>query len=167
VTRFHPAPGGPGASEVRRDPPRRDDLPRRPEEHEPSPCYIFDDFDRLDTDSVQRCLSQVRSTSSASTPSVPQGADSGTTPRRLQSLIIQGGGAPDVHVPLPAGGGQGPASDVAEVGRTAPESVERSVVLELAEHREPASESVGAKRAAPENGSPGRPVMRTRVRSKM
>jgi hypothetical protein len=37
VTRSHMVPGGPGTSEVRRDPPRRDDPPRRPLEHEPPP----------------------------------------------------------------------------------------------------------------------------------
>jgi hypothetical protein len=34
-------------------------------------------------------------------------AEPSATPRCLQSLLIQGGGAPDVHVPLIAGGGNG------------------------------------------------------------
>jgi hypothetical protein len=38
--------------------------------------------------------------------------DSGTAPWRLQSLLIRGGGAPDVHMSLVAGGGQGPTPAV-------------------------------------------------------
>jgi hypothetical protein len=124
ATHSRMAPCGSGASEVRRDPPRRVDLPMRPEEHKPSPRHLFDGFDRLDTDSLQRHPSRARSTSSTSTPSTPQGADSGAAPWRLQSLIIQGGGAPDVQVSLPAGGGQGPASDAAEVGKDSPRAAE-------------------------------------------
>jgi hypothetical protein len=35
VTHSHMAPGGPSASEARRDSPRRDDPPKQREEHEP------------------------------------------------------------------------------------------------------------------------------------
>jgi hypothetical protein len=114
----------------------------------------------------------------ASTLSAPQGAISSTAPQRLQSLVIRGGGAPDVHVSLYAGRGQGPASDVAEVERTKPkplrahntalEPVGRSgPAPESAERRGPAFESVGAKRTAPEQGLSDRPVKRACVCSRM
>jgi hypothetical protein len=102
----------------------------------------------------------------------------GASLRRLQSFIIRGGGAPDVKVSLPGGGGQELTSDAAEVGRIALEQPrERTVVLEsagrsgpapeLAEHRDPAFESVGVKQTAPEQGSSDRPTKRTGVYSKM
>jgi hypothetical protein len=100
VTRSRTAPGGSSASEVRRDPPRRVDPPRRPEQQEPSPRHLFDGSDRTDTDSMQRRLSWARSTSSASTLSAPQEADSGATPRCLKSLIIWRCEAPNVQVSL-------------------------------------------------------------------
>jgi hypothetical protein len=89
-----------------------------------------------------------------------------------------GGEAPDVQVSLPAGRGQGPTFDAAEVERIAPEKPrECSIVLDPAgrsrpepesvKPRELASESVGAKWAAPEQGLLHRPTKRTRVRSKM
>jgi hypothetical protein len=56
-----------------------------------------------------------------STPSVAPVAEPNAAPRRLQSLLIRGGGAPDVHVPLITGGGHGLTPAVAEVGGTAPE----------------------------------------------
>jgi hypothetical protein len=59
----------------------------------------------------------------ASTLSAPQGVDSSTAPRRLKCLVIRGGGAPDVHVYLYVGRGQGSASDVAEVERTKPKAL--------------------------------------------
>jgi hypothetical protein len=55
-------------------------------------------------DSILPPRSRARSTDSASTLSAPQEADSGTVLRRLQSLIIRGGGSPDVQVSLTAGG---------------------------------------------------------------
>jgi hypothetical protein len=90
-------------------------------------------------------------------------------PRHLQSLIIGGGGGSDVHVPLSTGGRQGPASDAADVGRTAPEpSWKRSTTLEqegkgrpapdLAERRGLASELAGENRLVPEQGSSNRLV---------
>jgi hypothetical protein len=114
------APGGSSMSEARRDPPHLADPPRRSEERATPPRHLFDGSDRLDSDSLQRCPSRVRSTGSASKLSAPQEADSGTAPRRLQSLIIRGCVAPDVQVSLAAGRGQGSTSAMAEVGRTAP-----------------------------------------------
>jgi hypothetical protein len=66
-----------------------------------------------------------------------------------------GGGAPDVQVSLPAGGGQRPTSATAEVGRITPEQLgehsaaitlmgRSGAALESAEHRELASDLVGA-----------------------
>jgi hypothetical protein len=48
-------------------------------------------------------------------------AEPSAAPRRLQLLLIWGGGAPDVHVSLVAGGGYGPTPTVEEVGGTTPE----------------------------------------------
>jgi hypothetical protein len=95
-------------------------------------------------------------------------ADSGATPRCLQSLIIWDGGAPDVQVSLAAGGGQGPTSAMAEIGRIAPEQPgERSAAVEPAGRSGAAPESIGTKRAALKKGSSDRPAKRSRVRSKM
>jgi hypothetical protein len=98
-------------------------------------------------------------------------------PRRLQSLLIQSGGVPDVHLSLVVGGGHGPTPAVAEVGRTAPEHTGESVAaVEAAGRSGAAPETVsprravpdkGSKRAAPEQGSSDRPVKKARVRSKM
>jgi hypothetical protein len=111
--------------------------------------HLFDGSDCLDADSLQRRPSRARSTSSVSTPSAPQEADSGAAPRRLQSLIIQGGGAPDIQVSLAAGGLQEPTSAMAEVGRIAPEQPrERSATIKAAGRKVAAPESVGTKRVA-------------------
>jgi hypothetical protein len=48
--------------------------------------------------------------------SAPPVAEPSDAPRRLQSLLIRGDGAPDVHVSLIAGGGHGPTPAIAEVG---------------------------------------------------
>jgi hypothetical protein len=57
---------------------------------------------------------------------------------------------------------------VAEVGRSAPEqSGERSATVEAADQSGAAPESVGTKRVAPEQGSSGRLVKKSWVRSKM
>jgi hypothetical protein len=53
-------------------------------------------------------------------PSAAPVAETSTAPRRLQSLLIRGGRAPDVHVPLVAGGGHGPTLAVVEVGGQPP-----------------------------------------------
>jgi hypothetical protein len=78
---------------------------------------IYDGSDRPDSNSLQRRRSQGRS------------SDSASTPRRLQSLLIRGGGAPNVHVPLIVGGGHGPTLVVAEAGGTAPERMGESVAF--------------------------------------
>jgi hypothetical protein len=102
------------------------------------------------------------------TPSAPQAADSGAAPRHLQSLLIRGGGAPDVHISLVTGGGQGSTPAIAEAGGSAPErSGERSVAVEVVDRRGAALELAGSKRAAPEQGSSGRPAKKSWVRSKM
>jgi hypothetical protein len=117
---------------------------------------------------LQRHRSRSRWTDLASTSSAPQESDFGPAPRRLQSLIIRGGGAPDVQVSLAAGGGQGPTPAAAEVIRSALEQPgERSAAVEAADRSGAAPESVGTKHAAPEQGSSGRPVKKSRVRSKM
>jgi hypothetical protein len=110
-------PGGTGALEAQRDPPRQADPLRQSEERQAPTHHLFDDSDRPNTDSLQRRRSRARSTDSTSTSSTPQKADSGAAPRCLQSLLIEGGRAPDVHISLVADGGQRPTSTVAEVGR--------------------------------------------------
>jgi hypothetical protein len=78
-------------------------------------------------------------------------AESGASPRGLQSLLIRGGGAPDVHVSLVAGGGHGPIPAVAEVGGSAPERArERVAAVEVADRSGATPELAGSKRAAPE-----------------
>jgi hypothetical protein len=104
----------------------------------------------------------------ASTLSVPQVADAGAALWHLQSLLIRGGEAPDVHVSLVASGGQGSIPAVAEVGGSALEELgERSTTVETVDRSGAAPELAGSKRAAPEKGSSGRPVKKSRVRSKM
>jgi hypothetical protein len=101
---------------------------------------------------------------SESTPSTPQVVDSGASPRRLQSLLIRGGGAPNVHVSLVTDGGQGPTPAVIEVGGSVPEQTgERVATVEAADRSGAAPESVGSKRAAPEQGSLGRSAKKPRV----
>jgi hypothetical protein len=116
VVRPRVVPSGTGAPESQRDSPRQADPPRRSEERPAPACQLFDGSDRPNSDFLQRRRLRARSTDSVSTPSAPQEADSGAAPRRLQSLLIWGGGAPDVHVFLVPGGGQGSAPAVAEVG---------------------------------------------------
>jgi hypothetical protein len=108
-------PSGTGAPESQRDSPHQADPLRRSEEGPAPACQLFDGSDCPDSDSLQRRRLRARSNDSVSTPSAPQEADSGAAPRRLQSLLIWGGGAPDVHVFLVAGGGQESAPTVAEV----------------------------------------------------
>jgi hypothetical protein len=104
-------------------------------------------------------------------------AEISAAPRRLQSLLIWGGGAPDVHMSLVAGGGQGPAPIAAEAGgialehmgdsAAAAEAPSRSgAMLETAGPRRAAPEQ-GSQRTAPEQGPSDRPVKKARVRSKM
>jgi hypothetical protein len=76
------------------------------------------------------------------TPSASQGADTSAPPRCLSCSIIRDGRAPDVHVPLSAGGSQGLASNSAEVRRTVPElSRGRGTTLEPEGRSGPAPES--------------------------
>jgi hypothetical protein len=56
-----------------------------------------------------------------STPNTPPVAEPSTAPWRLQSLLIRGGGALDVHVSLVAGGGHGPTPVVVKDGGSVPE----------------------------------------------
>jgi hypothetical protein len=112
-----------------------------------------------------------------STPSAPQAAKSGTALRRLQSLLIRGGGAPGVNVSLVAGGGQGPTPAVVGAGGSAPERTgEQVAAVEVADRSGAAPESAGPKRAAfelgskrvaPEQGLSDHLVKKPRVRSKM
>jgi hypothetical protein len=57
---------------------------------------------------------------------------------------------------------------MAKVRGSAPEQlVERNAAGKAADRSGEAPESVGSKRAAPEQGSAGRPTKKSRVRSKM
>jgi hypothetical protein len=112
-----------------RVPPRCRDPPRRSEEWPTSACQLYDGSDRPDSDSLQRRRSRGRLSDSASTPSVPPMVEPSTALRRLQSLLIRGGGAPDVHVALVAGRGHGLTPTVAEVGGSAPERAGRVLPL--------------------------------------
>jgi hypothetical protein len=127
------APSGSGAYESHRPAPRPADPPRRSEER-PAPIrQLYDGSNRPDLDSLQRRQSRGKSTDSASTPSAPQVVDSSTAPRRLQSLLIRSGGAPDVHVSLVAGGGQGLTPTVAEAGGSdTKQTGERVAAVEVA-----------------------------------
>jgi hypothetical protein len=81
-------------------------------------------------------------------------AESSAAPWRLQSLLIRGGGAQEVHVSLVAGGGQGPPPAVVEVGGSAPEHArEKAAAMEAAGQSGAAPESAGPRRAAPKQRS--------------
>jgi hypothetical protein len=56
-----------------------------------------------------------------STPSAPPMAEPSAATQRLQSLLIRGGRAPNVHVSLVAGGVHSPTLAVVEVGGSATE----------------------------------------------
>jgi hypothetical protein len=85
----------------------------------------------------------------------------------LQSLLI-GGGAPDIHISLVTGGGQGPALTIGKAGGSAPERLgERITAVEAADRSGAAPELAGSKCAAPEQGSSGRLEKKSQVRSKM
>jgi hypothetical protein len=108
---------------------------------------------------------------------VPSVAEPSATPRRLQSLLIRGGGVPDVHVSLVASGGQGSSPTVVEAGGSVPERARKSAAATEAAGRSGAApEMVGPQRAVPEQGSKhaapelgltDRPVKKARVRSRM
>jgi hypothetical protein len=102
MTRSCATPGGTGASEPQRLAPRQADPPRRSEER-PSPAHqLYDGSERPDSDTLQRSRSRGRSPDSASTPSAPPVAEPSAAQRPLQSLLIRGSGAPEVHVSLVA-----------------------------------------------------------------
>jgi hypothetical protein len=87
----------------------------------PTPArQLYDNSVRPDCDSLQGRRSRGRSSDSVSTLSAPLVVEPSATPQRLQSLLIWGGGAPDVHVSLVADGGHGPTPTVAEVGGQPP-----------------------------------------------
>jgi hypothetical protein len=171
------APSGTGASEPQRPAPRSANPPRKSEERSASAHQLYDGLDRPDSDSLQRHQSRGRSSDSALTSSAPPVAEPSVVPRRLQSLLIRGGGAPDVHVSLVADGGHGPAPVIAETGGSAPERTEESVTtVEAAGRSGRAPETAdtrcavpkqGLKRAAPEQGTSDHPVKKAWVRSKM
>jgi hypothetical protein len=104
VVRSRTVPTRAGVLEPQRSAPRQADPPRRSEERPASARQLYDGSDRPDSDSLQRRRSRGRSSDSASTPSAPSVAEPSAAPRCLQSLLIWGGGAPDVHVSLVAGG---------------------------------------------------------------
>jgi hypothetical protein len=120
MVRPHAMPSGTCASEPQRSMPRQVDPPRRSEERPASARQLYDGSDRPDSDSLQRRRSRGRSSDSASTPSALLVVEPSAAPQHLQSLLIQGGGAPDVHVSLVASGGHGPTPAVAEAGGSAP-----------------------------------------------
>jgi hypothetical protein len=104
-------------------------------------------------------------------------AERSATPQRLQTLLIRGGGVPDVPLSLVTGGGHGPALVAAEAGGTAPKRTGESVAaveaagrsgaaLEMAGPRR-AVPKQGSKCATPEQGTPDCPVKKAWVRSKM
>jgi hypothetical protein len=123
-----------GASKSQRAAPRQADPPRWSEERPTPVRQLFDGSDRPDLDSLLRRRSWAKSTNSVSTPSAPQAVNSGAALWRLQSLLIRGGRALDVHVSFVAGGGQGPTPAVAEAEGSAPErSGERIASIEAAD----------------------------------
>jgi hypothetical protein len=105
-----------------------------------------------------------------STPSTVPMVETSAAPRRLQSLLIRGGEAPDVHVPLIARGGRGPSPAITEARGAAPkqmgENVTATEALEMADSSRAVPEQ-GSKRTALEQGMSDCPVKRARVRSKM
>jgi hypothetical protein len=96
---------GPSASEPQRSAPGQLDPPRRSEERLASARQPYDGSDRPDSDCLQRRRSWGRSSDSVSTLSAPPVAELSADIRCLQSLLIRGGGAPDVDVSLVPGGG--------------------------------------------------------------
>jgi hypothetical protein len=162
------APSQTGASESQRAAPRQADPPRWSEERPAPVRQLYDGSDCPDSDSLQRRRSRAKSMDSVSMLSATQAVDSGTAPWCQQSLLIRGGGAPDVHVSLVPDGGQGPTPAVAEAEGSAPErSGECIAAVEAADRSGAAPELAGFKRAAPEQGSSSRPTKKSRVRSKM
>jgi hypothetical protein len=161
-------PSGTGASEPQRSAPRQPNLPRRSEERPASTCQLYDGSDRPDSDSLQRCRSWGKTSDSVPTPSMPPAASSDAAPQRLQSLLIWGGGASDVHVSLVVGRGQGSTPAVVEARGSAPKRVEeRAAAVEAVGRSGAAPELASLKRATPEQGLSGCPAKKPPVRSKM
>jgi hypothetical protein len=175
--RSRAAPSGTGAPESQRSAPRQAGPLRRSEERSVSARQLYDGSDRPDSDSLQRRRSRGRSLDSGMTPSMPPVAEPSAAPRRLQSLLIRGGRALDVHMSLVARGGQGPSPIAAEARGIAPERMgESAAAAEAAGRSGAVPETAGPRRAAPEQGSKhtdpekglsDRPVKKARVRSKM
>jgi hypothetical protein len=92
-----------------------------------------------------------------STPSVPQAVDSDAAPRRLQSLLFWGIGAPDVHVSLVASGGQGPTPVVAEARGSAPEQSRECIAAVEAVDRSAAAPELAGSACNPRAGLIGPP----------
>jgi hypothetical protein len=117
----------------------------------PTPArQLYDNSVRPDCDSLQGRRSRGRSSDSVSTLSAPLVVEPSATPQRLQSLLIWGGGAPDVHVSLVADGGHGPTPTVAEVGGSTPAQMGGSATaVEEADESGAAPETTGSKCAAP------------------
>jgi hypothetical protein len=170
-------PSRTGTSEPQRLAPRQADPPRRSEERSTSARPLYDGSDRPDHNSLQRRGSRGRSSDSASTQSAPPVAEPSATPQRLQTLLIRGGGVPDVPLSLVTGGGHGPAPVAAEAGGTAPKRTGESVAaVEAVGRSRAALETAGPRRAVPkqgskcatpEQGTPDCPVKKARVHSKM
>jgi hypothetical protein len=154
MTRSRAAPSGTGAPDPRRPVPRQVEPPRRSEERPSSARQLYDGLKRPDSDSLQRRRSRGKSSDSASTQSAPPVAEPSAAPRCLQSLLIQGRGASDVHVSLVTGGGHGPTPTVVEAGGSAPECTRESVAtVEAAGRSGAAPKTVGPRHAAPQRGS--------------
>jgi hypothetical protein len=112
---------------------------------------LYDGSNRPDFDSLQRRRSRGRSPDLASTSSAAPVVEPSAAPRHLQSLLIRGGGAPDVHVLLIACGGHGPTPSVAEAGGTAPERMGENVAAADAAGRSGEMlETMGSRRVVPE-----------------
>jgi hypothetical protein len=169
VTRSHKGPCGPGTSEGRRHPPRRDDPPRLLVEYEPLPRHLFDGSDYPDAGSLKRHSSRVRSMMSAPHRARHRGQIR-ALPLDTFSLWSSGVAGLQMRMfPLPPAGTWGrPWKRWMSGGQSPSRQGSAAATLELAgwsgpapesaECRGSASQSVGAKRSAPEQGSSDRPV---------
>jgi hypothetical protein len=148
VTHSHMTPGSPGAFEVRRDPPHRDDSPRRPAEHESSSRHLFDGSDHSDADSLQRRPSRARSKTPTSMLSALQGTDmdfsrdasnlwsSGVVGLRTCMFLFLSAGVRDRPLMRQRSGGQFPSHQ----GSTTPPSSHQGEV-----DQPPSQRSVGGR----------------------
>jgi hypothetical protein len=177
MTRSRATPSGTGAPESQRSAPRQADPLRRSEETPSSARHIYYGSERPNSDSLQRHRSRGRLLDLASTLIVPPVAEPSAAPRRLQLLLIRGGGAPEVHVSLVSSGGPGSSPASVEAGGSAPERAREGAAATEAASRSGAAPMTvgpqravpkqGSKRAAPELGLSDRPVKKARVRSRM